>query len=89
MKALRKMMNIIECCKCKSEYEFVEGNPKDAPKKDNNGKPLTAEHANAYAKNRFICSKADCKTDQCRECLANPSHLGKTCKEHKVHAEMK
>lgn len=40
-KAIRKMMNIIECTKCHTEYEFAPGNPRDAPAKDNNGKALT------------------------------------------------
>lgn len=40
-KAIRKMMNVIECFKCHEEYEFVPGNPKDAPKKDLQGKALT------------------------------------------------
>lgn len=37
-KAIRKMCNLIECCKCKSEFEFQEGNARDAPKKDPTGK---------------------------------------------------
>ncbi len=37
-KALRKMYSIIECFKCKQQYDFAAGNPNDAPKKDLNGK---------------------------------------------------
>lgn len=40
-KAIRKMMNVVECMKCHSSYDFVAGNSKDAPAKDNNGKALT------------------------------------------------
>ena len=32
------MCNLIQCFKCKAEFEFQEGNAKDAPKKDANGK---------------------------------------------------
>ena len=39
-KALRKMCNLISCTKCKAEFEFAEGNAKDAPKKDANNNPV-------------------------------------------------
>lgn len=61
-KAMRKMYNIVECMKCKSQYDFQPGNPNDAPKKDHNGKPLKPQHAVLYAENRFNCPQADCKT---------------------------
>ena len=61
-KAIQKMMNLVDCCKCHDQYSFIEGNPNDAPKKDNNGKPLTPEQAIHYAQNRFVCPKPDCKT---------------------------
>ena len=56
------MMNLVECVKCKDQYEFVPGNPRDAPKKDENGKLITSEHAQHYAQNRFTCPKGNCKT---------------------------
>ena len=34
-------MNIVVCSKCSSEFEFVEGGAKDAPKKDKNGKVVS------------------------------------------------
>ena len=36
-----EMYNLIECVKCKEQFDFVSGKPSDAPPKDNNGKPLT------------------------------------------------
>lgn len=39
-KAMRKMYNIVQCVKCKSEFDFQPGNPNDAPKKDEQGKAL-------------------------------------------------
>jgi len=83
------MCNLTECFKCKTEFEFAEGNPKDAPKKDNNGKELKQEHAKDYATNRFICPTAGCKTEQCRSCQATPYHLGMLCKEYKDRALLK
>lgn len=79
-KAIRKMCNLISCAKCKSEFEFAQGNPKDAPKKDTNNNPLKQEHAKDYAVNRFVCPSGACKTEQCRSCQATPYHLGMTCK---------
>ncbi len=46
---MRKMYNIVQCCKCKSQYDFAPGNPNDAPKKDENGKLYNPEHAILYA----------------------------------------
>ena len=60
------MMNLIECVKCNDQYEFAPGNSRDAPKKDNNGKPLTAAHSLHYAENRFTCPKGSCKAQQCK-----------------------
>lgn len=60
------MMNIVECAKCHSEYGFAPGNPRDAPAKDNNGKVLTQADKNLYAQNRFVCSKPNCKSQQCK-----------------------
>lgn len=37
---MSELTNIVECIKCKSQYDFVPGNPNDAPKKDLSGKPL-------------------------------------------------
>lgn len=31
---------LVTCASCKEIFDFVEGNFHDAPKKDNNGKPL-------------------------------------------------
>jgi hypothetical protein len=59
---MRKMYNIVECVKCKAQYDFVPGNPNDAPKKDENGKPYKPEHSILYAENRFICPVASCRT---------------------------
>ena len=87
--AIQKMYNIITCCKCSAQFEFQEGSAKDAPKKDENGKPLTHEHAQDYAMNRFVCTSAACKTEQCRSCGATPYHLGMTCKQFKDRALMK
>lgn len=56
------MCNLIECFKCKAEFEFQEGNPKDAPKKDANGKDVKPEYAKDYAVNRFVCPTPGCKT---------------------------
>jgi E3 ubiquitin-protein ligase MYCBP2 len=88
-KVLRKMCNFIGCCKCKAEFEFVEGNAKDAPKKDPQNNPIKPEHAKDYAINRFICPTSSCKTEQCRSCEASPYHLGMTCKEYKDRALLK
>jgi hypothetical protein len=61
---MRKManFNIVECIKCKSQYDFAPGNPNDAPKKDDNGKPIKEQYAILYAEQRFNCTRADCKT---------------------------
>ena len=59
-KAMRKMCNVVQCVKCKSEYDFVAGNPNDAPKKDELGKLLKPESAILFAENRFLCPS--CKT---------------------------
>lgn len=67
----------------------MEGNFKDAPKKDPTGKDVGIEQAKDYAINRFICPKADCKTEQCKSCQANPYHLGMTCKEFKARSLLK
>lgn len=40
----------------------MPGKPSDAPKKDQNGKPLTEEDKAHYAENRFVCIRPDCKT---------------------------
>ena len=40
-KMIINMMNIVECVKCQSQYQFDEGNPRDAPKKNDAGKALT------------------------------------------------
>lgn len=56
------MCSLISCCKCKSEFEFAEGNPKDAPKRDAQNNPIKPEHAKDYATNRFVCPSAACKT---------------------------
>lgn len=63
-RAMRKManINIVECVKCKSQYDFAPGNPNDAPKKDDNGKPVNSEYAILYAEHRFVCPRPDCKT---------------------------
>ena len=87
--AIQKMYNIITCCKCSAQFEFQEGNPRDAPKKDENGKVLTPEQAKDYAMNRFVCTSGACKTEQCRSCGATPYHLGYTCREFKDRALMK
>lgn len=41
-KVLKKNYNFdfVECSKCKSQYDFSRGNPNDAPKKDETGKPI-------------------------------------------------
>jgi hypothetical protein len=41
-KVFKKMnnFNLVECNKCQSQYDFAPGNPNDAPKNDNNGKPV-------------------------------------------------
>lgn len=88
-KAIRKMYNLISCCKCKAEFDFVEGNPKDAPKKDANNVAVKPEHAKDYAINRFVCPSGACKTEQCRSCEASPYHLGMTCKEYKDRSLLK
>lgn len=85
-KAIRKMMNIIECAKCHAEYEFAAGNPRDAPAKDTNGKALTEADKAHYAQNRFICPKPDCKAEQCKECKAIPFHIALSCKDYKSRA---
>lgn len=61
-KALRKMCNLIDCFKCKVQFQFQEGNPRDAPKKDATGKEIKPEYAKEYATNRFICPNSSCKT---------------------------
>lgn len=88
-KAIRNMMNIVECVKCHSEYEFTSGNARDAPKKNEAGKALTAENQKHYAENRFVCQKADCKAEQCKKCTSIPYHTGYTCEEFKHHAALK
>lgn len=74
------MYNLIECVKCKEQFDFVSGKPSDAPPKDNNGKPLTEEHKKHYAENRFHCTNPGCKAEQCKSCQAVPYHLGMSCK---------
>lgn len=83
------MCNLIDCFKCKVQFEFQEGNPRDAPKKDATGKEIKPEYARDYATNRFICPNSSCKTEQCRSCQASPYHLGMTCKEFKDRALQK
>lgn len=88
-KAIISMMNIVECVKCESQYEFMEGNPRDAPKKNEAGKVLNEADKKHYAENRFVCQKADCKTEQCKKCQSFPYHCGFTCDDFKKHAAMK
>lgn len=38
---LRSTMEFVKCCRCSHEYAFAEGNAKDAPKTDSDGKKLT------------------------------------------------
>lgn len=80
-------MNLIECQKCHSQYEFMKGKPADAPKKTplgkniiNKGKPLGATMAKHYAQHRFQCPK--CRQQQCKTCKAAPYHLGLSCEEY-------
>ena len=61
-KSIRKMCNLIDCFKCKAQFEFQEGNPRDAPKKDAQGKDIKPDYAKDYAMNRFICPTSSCKT---------------------------
>ena len=48
--------------------------------KDNNGKILSKQSAENYAKNKCICGF--CKKDFCKECFAMPYHLGRICEEY-------
>ena len=88
-KAIINMMSIVECVKCQSQYGFDVGNPRDAPKKNDAGKTLTEADKKHYAENRFVCQKADCKAEQCKNCQAVPYHCGYSCDDFKKHAEMK
>ena len=83
------MMNIVVCSKCSAEFQFVEGQAKDAPKKDKNGKVLSKKASEEYAKYRFVCPNERCKTEQCRNCKASPFHLGMTCIENHEFQEAK
>lgn len=79
---LRSTMEFTKCCKCKHQYEFTQGNSKDAPKTDESGKKITKAHADHYAKNRFVCPNSLCKQEQCKVCHTAPYHLGRTCSEN-------
>ncbi|CAD8171033.1 unnamed protein product [Paramecium pentaurelia] len=79
-----KNQDIIECIKCKSQFFFEKGNPKDLVK-DQQGKNISCEAQINYANNRFICKQ--CKTEQCRECKAVPFHIGMTCQEYKINSQ--
>ncbi|CAD8052967.1 unnamed protein product [Paramecium primaurelia] len=79
-----KNQDIIECIKCKSQFFFEKGNPKEIVK-DQQGKNINHEAQINYANNRFICKQ--CKTEQCRECKAVPFHIGMTCQEYKINSQ--
>ena len=48
-KAIRKMGNIVECIKCRAQFEFLPGNPNHAPKKDSKGKELNSKQKKHFA----------------------------------------
>lgn len=55
------MGNLTICCRCGDGFEFVAGDPKDAPKQDHEGKPIPPTKCQHYAKNRYICPNPRCK----------------------------
>lgn len=60
-KLLRDMMNLVVCIKCNQEFEFAEGNSRDAPKTNEAGKKIIKKYAEHFAQNRFICPNVSCK----------------------------
>ena len=75
---------IIKCPypECASENVFESGQV-DYNIKDDNGKLLSRQAAEDYAKNRCRCGF--CKKDFCKTCIVMPYHLGMTCDEKKRH----
>ena len=75
---------IIKCPypECASENVFEPGQV-DYNIKDDNGKLLSRQAAEDYAKNRCRCGF--CKKDFCKTCMVMPYHLGMTCDEKKRH----
>ena len=71
---------------CGEQNIFEPGNV-DYNVKDENGKILTRQAAEDYAKNRCRCGF--CRKDFCKECGRMPYHLGKTCKEQNEHEKAK
>lgn len=71
---------LIQCPKCKAKSFFEEGkvnyNDKDA-----NGKKMTKQACEDFAKHRVRCY--NCQNNFCVECKCMPYHLGKTCLEYK------
>ena len=84
--ALLKVLggNLVKCPypNCGEQNVFEPGQV-DYKVKDENGKVLTRQAAEDYAKNRCRCGF--CKKDFCKECQRMPYHLGKTCNEQKIH----
>ena len=89
-RALLKVLggNLIKCPYpgCGEQNVFEPGNV-DYSVKDENGKILTRQAAEDYAKNRCRCGF--CRKDFCKECGRMPYHLGKTCKEQNEHEKAK
>ena len=80
--ALMKLVgNLTQCPSCKEQNAFEEGQI-DYTVKDTNGKRLSKQAAEDYAKHRCRCGF--CRKDFCinQQCNAVPYHLGYTCKEY-------
>jgi E3 ubiquitin-protein ligase MYCBP2 len=88
--ALMKVLgaDLIKCPypNCGEQIAFEPGQI-DYNVKDDNGKVLTRQAAENYAKNRCRCGF--CRKDFCKECFIMPYHLGKTCEENRHHQEAK
>ena len=70
--------NLVKCSykDCGEQNQF-EPESIDYNIRDDQNKVISRDAALENAKNR-------CKCDFCKECLAMPYHLGKTCKQYKI-----
>jgi hypothetical protein len=77
-----KSQNIVQCIKCKDRFAFEQGD-KNSVVKDAKNNKLEGKALEHYIQNRFTCSSAACKAEQCRTCSATPYHLGYDCEEYR------
>ena len=71
---------------CGEQNAFEPGKV-DYNVRDEQNQKISKEAAEDYAQHRCRCGF--CKKDFCKDCMAMPYHLGKTCEQHRSHEKAK